>query len=79
MLQLGRLVPRKGVDNAIRGFARLRRRGIESRLLIVGGESNDPDPRLTPEIGRLAEIARAEGVEDSVTFIGRRGRDVSLA
>ena len=76
VLQLGRLVPRKGVDNAIRGVARLRRRGVECRLLIVGGESNDPDPRLTPEIGRLAEIARAEGVEDRVTFVGRRGRDV---
>jgi D-inositol-3-phosphate glycosyltransferase len=76
VLQLGRLVPRKGVDNVIRGFARLRGRGVECRLLIVGGESNDPDPRLTPEIGRLAEIARAEGVEDGVTFVGRRGRDV---
>jgi phosphoheptose isomerase len=77
IVQLGRLVPRKGVDTVVRGFARLRREhGIEARLLIVGGDSNDPDPSLTPEIGRLREVARAEGVEDAVVFVGRRGREV---
>jgi D-inositol-3-phosphate glycosyltransferase len=77
ILQLGRMVPRKGVDTAIRGVARLRREhGIRARLLIVGGESNDPDPGATPEIGRLQAIAREEGVEGAVTFVGRRGREV---
>jgi D-inositol-3-phosphate glycosyltransferase len=77
ILQLGRLVPRKGVDTVIRGFARLRRdHGVGARLLIVGGDSNDPDPALTPEIGRLRSVAREEGVEDAVVFVGRRGREV---
>jgi D-inositol-3-phosphate glycosyltransferase len=77
VLQLGRLVPRKGVDTAIRGLARLRdEHGIAARLLIVGGDANDPDPSVTPEIGRLQAIAREEGVEDAVVFVGRRGRDV---
>jgi len=77
ILQLGRLVPRKGVDTVVRGFARLRREhGINARLLIVGGDSNDPDPSLTPEIGRLRGVARDEGVEDAVVFVGRRGREV---
>jgi phosphoheptose isomerase len=76
VLQLGRIVPRKGVDTAIRGFARLvRDHGIPARLLIVGGESDEPDPRLTPEIGRLQAIAAEEGVADRVTFVGRRGRE----
>lgn len=75
ILQLGRLVPRKGIDNVIRGVAELRRRhGIKSTLLIVGGESDRPDPRLTPEIGRLQCIASDEGVADSVVFTGRRMR-----
>ncbi len=75
ILQLGRLVPQKGVDNVIRGFARLvRDYGIKARLLIVGGSSEKPDPRITPEIGRLQEVAREEGVEGYVTFVGRRGR-----
>jgi phosphoheptose isomerase len=77
ILQLGRLVPRKGVDTAIRGLARLRaEHGVAARLLIVGGDSNDPDPHVTPEIGRLQTIARDEGVADAVVFVGRRGRDI---
>jgi D-inositol-3-phosphate glycosyltransferase len=77
IVQLGRLVPRKGVDTVIRGFARLRREhGVQARLLIVGGDSNDPDPSLTPEIGRLRAVAREEGVEEAVVFVGRRGREV---
>jgi D-inositol-3-phosphate glycosyltransferase len=77
ILQLGRMVRRKGVDTVIRGFARLLSdQGISARLLIVGGESEDADPEITPEIGRLQCIAAAEGVDDRVTFVGRRGRDV---
>lgn len=75
VLQLGRLVPRKGIDNVIRAVAELRRRhGIAARLLVVGGESTEPDPALTPEIGRLQAVARAEGVADAVIFTGRRER-----
>ncbi|QEH34773.1 D-inositol 3-phosphate glycosyltransferase [Aquisphaera giovannonii] len=75
VLQLGRMVPRKGVDNVIRGLARLRSsRGVAARLLVVGGESREPDPAATPEIGRLLEVAREEGVADAVTFVGSRGR-----
>lgn len=75
VLQLGRLVPRKGIDNVIHAVAELRRRhGIAARLLVVGGESEQPDPVITPEIGRLAAIAEAEGVAQQVTFTGRRPR-----
>jgi D-inositol-3-phosphate glycosyltransferase len=76
ILQLGRMVPRKGVDTAIAGFARLLKdQGIEARMLVVGGESDSPDPAITPEIGRLQEVAKAEGAEERVRFVGRRGRD----
>src|SRR5262249_26536465 len=44
-------------------------------LLIVGGESDEPDPDLTPEIGRLQVIAKEEGVAGLVKFVGRRGRE----
>jgi glycosyltransferase involved in cell wall biosynthesis/phosphoheptose isomerase len=76
ILHLGRMVPRKGVDTAIRGFARLvRKHGIQARLLIVGGDSDEPDPQATPEIGHLQAIARAEHVGELVAFTGRRGRE----
>ncbi|WP_420147378.1 glycosyltransferase [Spirosoma sp.] len=76
LLQLGRLVPRKGVDNVVQSLATLHREyGIRARLLIVGGDSTQPDPTLTPEIGRLMELARQIGVEQWVTFTGSRNRD----
>jgi glycosyltransferase involved in cell wall biosynthesis len=75
LLQLGRLVPRKGIDEAVRALAVLKNRyGVAARLLVVGGNSEAPDPILTPGIGRLMEIARKEGIEDRVVFVGRRGR-----
>jgi glycosyltransferase involved in cell wall biosynthesis len=76
VLQLGRLVPRKGIDNVIRGLARLRERhGVSATLIIVGGDSDAPDPERTPEIGRLMAVAEREGVAARVRFVGRRGRD----
>jgi glycosyltransferase involved in cell wall biosynthesis len=75
VLQLGRLVPRKGIDNVIRAMGRLHRiHGMAARLLVVGGEAREPDPARTPEIGRLAAIARQEEVADRVTFVGSRER-----
>ena len=43
---------------------------------MVGGESEDPDPAVTPELARLMQIARDEKVAERVTFVGRRQRDV---
>lgn len=77
ILQLGRMVPRKGVDNVVRAFAYLQKKQLPTaRLLIVGGEAETPDPHLTPEIGRLQAIAQELGVADRMTFVGRKGRDV---
>jgi D-inositol-3-phosphate glycosyltransferase len=76
LLQLGRMVPRKGVDNVIRAMGELKHYPGKLRLLVVGGESDDPDPEKTPEIRRLQSIAREQGVEQQVTFTGRKGRSL---
>lgn len=76
ILQLGRMVPRKGVDNVIRAMGTIKECSSSIRLLIVGGEADTPDPELTPEIRRLQDIAKAEGVEERITFTGRRNRNV---
>jgi D-inositol-3-phosphate glycosyltransferase len=76
LLQLGRIVPRKGIDNVVRGLGRLvHDEKIEARLMIVGGETDKPDVRATPEIERLRYVAKHERVEDRVLFLGRKGRD----
>ena len=77
LLQLGRMVPRKGVDDAIRAVGILRERyGVQARLLVVGGATDLPDEEATPYLGVLRRIAEECGVGDLVTFVGRRGGDV---
>lgn len=76
LLNIGRLVPRKGIDTAIRALARLaRQHAIVAKLVVVGGNSDLPCALLTPEIGRLAGIAADEGVASQVMFTGRRSRE----
>jgi glycosyltransferase involved in cell wall biosynthesis len=76
LLNIGRLAPRKGLDNLIRGLGCLARsHGIAAKLIIVGGNSDLPDPALTPEIARLQAIAAEEGVAPQVLFTGRRSRE----
>ncbi len=75
-IHVGRMVPRKGIDTIIEAVARLRDQyGMHARLLIVGGETDRPDARSTPEIGRLEGIAANLGVADRVIFAGRRRPD----
>ncbi len=74
ILQLGRIVPRKGIDNVLRALGLLiDRYRIVARLLVVGGEGGT-DPMATPEIRRLAELARLLGIHDRVSFTGAQPR-----
>jgi D-inositol-3-phosphate glycosyltransferase len=63
LLQLGRMVPRKGVDNVIRAMGKLGDTVNRIRLIIVGGDSDSPDPTLTPELLRLEKIAEEDNVK----------------
>jgi D-inositol-3-phosphate glycosyltransferase len=75
ILHVGRMVPRKGIDTVIRAYARfLADHDRPTKLLIVGGESDEPDPDRTPEIGRLQRLAADLHIQDHICFVGRRGR-----
>lgn len=76
VLHLGRMVPRKGVDNVIRGFAMfIKHYHIDARLIIGGGEGLCPDVFLSPEIARLQTIASEEGISDKIHFTGQLNRN----
>ena len=80
---IGRMLPRKDVRNVVRALAALREMtpggagpGRDARLLVVGGETVEPDPHATPEIGELRRLAAELGVLDRIVFMGKRQRDV---
>ena len=75
LLQLGRMVPRKGVDTVINSLAFLRQQhGVDAMLLIVGGETEPGGPSGTPELSRLRGLARHLGIAAHVHFAGRKAR-----
>ncbi|HEU4527999.1 MAG TPA: glycosyltransferase [Actinomycetota bacterium] len=76
VLHLGRIVPRKGVEDVIRAFARLvDRHRVAARLYVAGGDAEAPHHLQTPEVRRLRSIAHEEGVDELVTFLGPVRRD----
>lgn len=73
ILYVGRIVARKGIDNTIRALWELRvKYSIRARLIIVGGESDDPDILKTPEIKNLSTIAHDLRVGKYIIFAGRK-------
>lgn len=75
ILQLGRMVPRKGIDTVIQALAQLRKSSTDVQLVIVGGEYDKPHLHADPEYRRLMEMATELGVADVVSFEGRKNRE----
>ena len=75
ILQLGRMVPRKGVDNVIRALGKLKGTKKPVRLVVVGGECEELVEDTCPEYARLMNIAREFNIEASVIFTGRKNRE----
>lgn len=73
ILQLGRIVPRKGIDNVIEAFALIHHKLPQLRLLIVGG--NFEDKHTHEEFQRLTKLCEHSGVKDKVIFTGQKSRD----
>jgi D-inositol-3-phosphate glycosyltransferase len=79
IVYVGRMLPRKDIRNIVRALSALRQHESMKdtpTLLIVGGESVEPDPVATPEIGELQKLAAELGVADRLRFIGKRQLEV---
>ncbi|WP_228527160.1 glycosyltransferase [Noviherbaspirillum soli] len=77
VLQLGRMVPRKGVDTTIEAIAALRdRHGVTARLMVVGSDCQDHGHGGPggPEMARLKALAEQRDMSGQVYFAGQRPR-----
>jgi glycosyltransferase involved in cell wall biosynthesis len=70
LLQLGRMVPRKGVDTVISAMAKVHCSNARVRLLIVGGDAD-----TAKELQRLQQLAVEAGVSENVVFVGQKARE----
>ncbi|HLO61140.1 MAG TPA: glycosyltransferase family 1 protein [Bacteroidales bacterium] len=69
MLQLGRVVPRKGIDTVIRSLSYLHDMP-DLKLLVVGGDRDAENGPSVAELKRLKRIADEENVTGKVDFMG---------
>jgi D-inositol-3-phosphate glycosyltransferase len=79
IVYVGRMLPRKDIRNIVRALALLLQENASTEnvpakitLMVVGGETIDPDPIATPEIGELQRLAAELGVTEHVRFVGKR-------
>lgn len=74
LLFVGRIEPLKGVDALIQAIAILRQRGVYVCLSVIGGEPGGADVE-NAEMRRVQEMSRQAGLDDLVTFLGKRSQD----
>jgi glycosyltransferase involved in cell wall biosynthesis len=72
ILQLGRMVPRKGVDNVIRAMAHLKMPDV--KLIVVGSNVPASSREVDHELERLRTLAHELGLSAQVIFAGQRSR-----
>lgn len=76
ILSVGRLVPRKGVEDVIRALPLLSEAGFHDvELLVVGGDGDAAGAESDAEARRLLAVAAQLDVRDQVTFRGQVSRE----
>lgn len=75
LLHVGRPAARCGLHDVLRAMTLLGDLpGGAPLLLVVGGETREPDPGGSRELGELWQLAAELGVTERVRFVGRRSR-----
>jgi D-inositol-3-phosphate glycosyltransferase len=80
VLFVGRIEPLKGIDTLIEAIAYIR--GLQGSedlsfcLVIIGGDPDSTPQEQTAEMRRLKELCRLNGLDDLVTFLGKRDQDM---
>jgi glycosyltransferase involved in cell wall biosynthesis len=72
LLFLSRLHPKKGIERLLVATGALRRRGIDCDVVIAGPGEKD-------YVARLSHLAKKEGIEERVQFVGMLRGEAKLA
>jgi D-inositol-3-phosphate glycosyltransferase len=79
LLFVGRIEPLKGMDTLIEAIVLMRQQGVFDGhplcLSVIGGEPDASTDAMSAEMSRLQELRAQYGLDDLVTFLGRRGQD----
>lgn len=79
LLFVGRIEPLKGVETLIRSLAVLRDKGVLKKhkvcLSIIGGDASVSEESMSHEMSRLMRLREELGLEEVVTFLGKRAQD----
>jgi len=80
VLYVGRIEPLKGIDTLIEAIAHMRGNGGFDEqsfcLAIIGGDPDSTREERTVEMKRLQELCHLHGLDDLVTFLGKRDQDL---
>ncbi len=75
LLFVGRIEPLKGIDTLLEAIAILRAKQVYMCLSVIGGEPTESPEVISAEMARLQDICEQHGLNDLVTFLGKRGQD----
>lgn len=76
VLFVGRIEPLKGVDSLLRAVALIQADGkVDLHLMVIGGEPEAGEQELDAEMRRLLKLTKELGIEEAVTYLGRRDQD----
>jgi D-inositol-3-phosphate glycosyltransferase len=79
LLFVGRIEPLKGLDTLLDALVLMRQEGVFEVsplcLIIIGGDPQVSDADMTAEMARLQDLREDLGLEELVTFLGKRSQD----
>ena len=80
LLYVGRIEPLKGIDTLIEAIAYMRRNDdveeLSFCLAVIGGDPDSTPENQTAEMKRLKDLCHLHGLDDLVTFLGKRDQDL---
>jgi D-inositol-3-phosphate glycosyltransferase len=79
LLFVGRIEPLKGLDTLIEAIALMRKNEAFENcplcLAVIGGDPQVSDEDMSAEMVRLQDLREQLGLEDLITFLGKRSQD----